>query len=116
MSNSAGLAVPGLSWLGLHASDFNEFAIPEKHMLPLGEREAARAASLRSRECMSMEPLWLYALARAQRQLMSCVRNELREMQARGSKAEIEVLSARGVQFLTEEYLPRKLGDGTWHD
>jgi DNA topoisomerase VI subunit A len=31
-------------------------------------------------------------------------------------KAEIEVLSVRGVRFLTEVYLPQKLKHGQWHD
>ena len=63
MSNSTGLAVPGIRWLGVHNADFAQFDIPSANLLPLGERERARALSLASRECMTMEPLWLYAPA-----------------------------------------------------
>lgn len=59
MSNSVGLAVPGIRWLGLHSADFGEYQIPDQALLPLGDRERSRAVALASRECMSLEPQWL---------------------------------------------------------
>ena len=61
MSNLADLAVPGIRWLGVHAADFAQFKIPAHAKLVLGERERARSFALAGRECMSLEPLWLYA-------------------------------------------------------
>ena len=39
---------------------------------------------------------------------------ELELMVKSDTKAEIQALSAFGIQFLTEEYLPRKLAEGDW--
>jgi len=39
---------------------------------------------------------------------------ELELMVKRKEKAEIQALSNFGFQYLTEEYLPRKLAEGDW--
>ena len=39
---------------------------------------------------------------------------EIQEMVRSGLKFELEALSRRGISFVTEEYLPRKLKDKDW--
>ena len=39
---------------------------------------------------------------------------ELRTMLRNGVKLELEALSAKGISFISEEYLPRKLADKQW--
>jgi DNA topoisomerase-6 subunit A len=39
---------------------------------------------------------------------------EIQEMVRSGQKFELEALSRRGISFITEEYLPRKLRDRDW--
>jgi meiotic recombination protein SPO11 len=39
---------------------------------------------------------------------------ELELMLRSGHKAEIQALSSFGFQYVTEEYLPRKLREGDW--
>jgi DNA topoisomerase-6 subunit A len=39
---------------------------------------------------------------------------EIQEMLKSGAKFELEALSRRGISFITEEYLPKKLKDKDW--
>jgi DNA topoisomerase-6 subunit A len=39
---------------------------------------------------------------------------EIQEMVRSGQKFELEALSRRGISFITEEYLPKKLKDRDW--
>ena len=39
---------------------------------------------------------------------------EIQEMVRSGVKFELEALSRRGISFITEEYLPKKLKDKDW--
>jgi len=39
---------------------------------------------------------------------------EIQEMISSGVKFELEALSRRGISFITEEYLPKKLRDRDW--
>jgi DNA topoisomerase-6 subunit A len=39
---------------------------------------------------------------------------EIQEMVKSGVKFELEALSRRGISFITEEYLPRKLREKDW--
>jgi DNA topoisomerase-6 subunit A len=39
---------------------------------------------------------------------------EIEEMVRSGEKYELEALSRRGISFITEEYLPKKLRDRDW--
>jgi DNA topoisomerase-6 subunit A len=39
---------------------------------------------------------------------------EIGEMVRSGEKYELEALSRRGISFITEEYLPRKLRERDW--
>ncbi len=39
---------------------------------------------------------------------------ELRTMLKAGVKLELEALSAKGISFISEEYLPKKLRDKQW--
>jgi DNA topoisomerase-6 subunit A len=39
---------------------------------------------------------------------------EIRTMLRNGVKAEIEALSAKGISFISEQYLPKKLRDKDW--
>jgi DNA topoisomerase-6 subunit A len=40
--------------------------------------------------------------------------DEIQEMVKSGQKYELEALSRRGISFITEEYLPKKLKDRDW--
>ena len=97
--DSASLATPDIKWLGVRPSDLDRYDIPAQCRLPMTDRDIKTGENLLQEEFIKCNPAWVA---------------ELKLMLKTKVKAEIQSLSAFGFQFLTQEYLPRKLAAGDW--
>ena len=92
------MAIPDAKFIGLSSFD------PEKHKMPrnlgikLKDNDVTRGKELLSYPWFQKKE-W---------------RRELEGMTRTGKKYEIEALSRRGISFITEDYLPKKLADKDW--
>lgn len=97
--DSASLTTPDIKWLGLRPSDLNKFDLPEQCRLDMTENDIKTGKELLKEDFIQKNPEWM---------------KELEIMVKTKKKAEIQALSSFGFQYITEEYLPRKLKDGDW--
>ena len=94
--DSASLTTADIHWLGVRPSDLDRYRIPAQCRLDMSERDVETGRQMLEEEFISRHPSWL---------------RELQLMVERREKAEIQALSNFGFQFLTQQYLPRKLHD-----
>ncbi len=92
---SARMAIPGARFLGLSSYDPARFSISPQVSIKLNDQDRTRA-----KEILAYE--W-FGDRRWQR--------EIKHMLAEGVKWELEALSNKGLSFVTEEYLPKKIRD-----
>jgi DNA topoisomerase-6 subunit A len=92
------MAVPGARFIGLSSFDKAKYKLPSNVSIPMNDQDSSRARQM-------LAYPWLKD-AKWQR--------EIEEMVRSGEKYELEALSRRGISFITEEYLPRKLKDRDW--
>jgi DNA topoisomerase-6 subunit A len=92
------MAVPKARFVGLSSFDKTKFKLPSNVSIPMNDQDVSRAKQM-------LAYPW-FADARWQREIQEMVRS--------GEKYELEALSRRGISFITEEYLPRKLRDRDW--
>ena len=92
------MAVPTARFVGLSSFDKVTYQIPTNVAIKMEERDNSRARQM-------LAYPW-FKKAQWQR--------EIQEMVKSGLKFELEALSRRGISFITEEYLPRKLRDRDW--
>jgi meiotic recombination protein SPO11 len=97
--DSASLTTPDIKWLGLRPSDLNKFDLPEQCRLDMTENDIKTGKELLKEDFIQKNPEWM---------------KELEIMVKTKKKAEIQALSSFGFQYITEEYLPRKLKEGDW--
>jgi meiotic recombination protein SPO11 len=97
--DSASLTTPDIKWLGLRPSDLNKFDLPEQCRLDMTEQDIKTGKELMREEFIMKNPEWM---------------KELEIMVKTKKKAEIQALSSFGFQYITEEYLPRKIREGDW--
>ncbi|KAL0208171.1 hypothetical protein P9112_010758 [Eukaryota sp. TZLM1-RC] len=97
--HEADLAVPRLRWIGVTASDLEEFNIPRSALLSMTECDLRRGKGMLGKECWKVAPEW---------------EKELEKMIQSEQKAEIQSLLAvdGNLQFLSHEYIPKKLNMG----
>jgi DNA topoisomerase VI subunit A len=95
---SARMAIPGARFLGLSSYDPAKYGISDGVSIKLNDQDRARA-----KEILAYE--W-FRDRRWQR--------EIKHMLSEGRKWELEALSNKGLSFVTEEYLPRKIRDREW--
>jgi DNA topoisomerase-6 subunit A len=95
---SARMAIPDARFLGLSSYDPGRFGIASEVSIRLNDQDRARA-----KEILAYE--W-FGDRRWQR--------EIKHMLAEGVKWELEALSNKGLSFVTEEYLPKKIQDRDW--
>jgi DNA topoisomerase-6 subunit A len=95
---SARMAIPDARFLGLSSYDPALFGIAKEVSIRLNDQDRARA-----KEILAYE--W-FADRKWQR--------EIKHMLAEGVKWELEALSNKGLSFVTEEYLPKKIRDREW--
>lgn len=94
------MAVPAARFVGMSSFDAAKFGIAAHTPLPLTDEDRRRAKEVREYPWFQSKP-W---------------QKEIKHMESLGVKLELEALSAKGLSFSTEEYLPRKLRDKDWLD
>jgi DNA topoisomerase-6 subunit A len=92
---SVRMAVPQARFVGLSSFDTDKFSLPSNVTIRLDETDEKRAKQM-------LAYPWFH---RKEWQ------RELEHMLKRGVKLEIEALSSKGISFISEEYLPKKLRD-----
>lgn len=97
--DSASLTTPNIMWLGLRPSDLNKYDLPDQCRLDMTENDIKTGKELLAEGFIQKNPKWM---------------KELEIMVKTKKKAEIQALSSFGFQYITEEYLPRKLREGDW--
>uniref|UniRef100_A0A7S4HJY7 DNA topoisomerase (ATP-hydrolyzing) n=1 Tax=Odontella aurita TaxID=265563 RepID=A0A7S4HJY7_9STRA len=97
--DSASLTTPDIKWLGLRPSDLDKYDLPEQCRLDMTENDIKTGKELLKEEFIMKNPKWM---------------KELQLMVKTKKKAEIQALSSFGFQYITEEYLPRKIKEGDW--
>ena len=99
-SNLAAMALPlpDARFVGLSSFDKDKYQLPTNVSIKMDDGDNNRAKQM-------LAYPW-FKQARWQR--------EIQEMVKSGLKFELEALSRRGISFITEEYLPKKLKDRDW--
>lgn len=97
--DSASLTTPDIMWLGLRPSDLNKYDLPDQCRLDMTENDIKTGKELMTEDFIQKNPKWM---------------KELEIMVKTKKKAEIQALSSFGFQYITEEYLPRKIKEGDW--
>lgn len=92
------MAIPNAKFLGIRAHDIERYGL-QKHFIRLTEQDIARLKQLSEYEWFKNNKLW---------------QQEFKMMKQFGAKAEIQALSARGVSFITDKYLPEKIQSKDW--
>ena len=92
------MAVPDARFVGLSSFDKEKYQIPVNVAIKMDDGDNARAKQ------MLAYPWFKHAKWQ----------KEIQEMVSSGLKFELEALSRRGISFITEEYLPKKLKDRDW--
>lgn len=97
--DSINLTTPDIKWLGVRPSDLDKYNIPPQCRLEMSEHDVKTGKELLEEEFVKANPAW-------HRELESMVKSKV--------KAEIQALSSFGFQYLSKNYLPRKLKEADW--
>src|SRR5215208_3449773 len=92
------MAVPDARFVGLSSFDKDKYKLPTNVAIKMDDGDNNRAKQM-------LAYPWFQAKQ---------WQREIQEMVRSGLKFELEALSRRGISFITEEYLPRKLKDRDW--
>jgi DNA topoisomerase-6 subunit A len=92
------MAVPDARFVGLSSFDKDKYKLPSNVAIKMDDGDNNRAKQM-------LAYPWFQA-KQWQREISEMVRS--------GLKFELEALSRRGISFITEEYLPKKLKDRDW--
>jgi DNA topoisomerase-6 subunit A len=92
------MAVPKARFVGLSSFDKDKYELPSNVAIKMDDGDVSRARQM-------LAYPWFQAKQ---------WQGEIEEMIRSGVKFELEALSRRGISFITEEYLPRKLRDRDW--
>jgi DNA topoisomerase-6 subunit A len=92
------MAVPDARFIGLSSFDKLTYKLPSNVAIKMDEGDVSRAKQM-------LAYPWFQAKQ---------WQDEIQEMVKSGQKFELEALSRRGISFITEEYLPKKLKDRDW--
>ena len=89
------LAVPNVRFLGMSAFDYKKFALPTTVQIKLSKEDVARAGQMKAYPWFK-DKKW-------QREIQGGLDN--------GFKMELDAILTKGISFITEEYIPKKLRD-----
>lgn len=92
------MAVPDARFVGLSSFDKDKYKLPAEVAIKMNDQDNNRARQM-------LAYPWFQAKQ---------WQREIQEMVRSGKKYELEALSRRGISFITEEYLPKKLRDRDW--
>src|SRR5512138_2162460 len=92
------MAVPAARFISLSSFDNLTYKLPSNVAIKMNDQDVSRAKQM-------LAYPWFQAKQ---------WQDEIQEMVKSGQKYELEALSRRGISFITEEYLPKKLKDKDW--
>lgn len=95
---SSRMAVPSARFLGLSSYDPARFGLSRQVSIRLNDQDRSRAKEILAYDWFA-DRAW---------------QREIEHMLAEGVKWELEALSNKGLSFVTEEYLPKKIRDRDW--
>ncbi len=87
------LTIPGVRFLGITADDITKYDL-KKHLIKLNEQDLSRMKQVSEYEWFKDNKDW---------------QRQLKMMKEFNAKAEIQALSAKGISFISETYLPEKI-------
>ena len=87
------LAIPSVKYLGITSNDIEKYSL-QKHLIKLKDHDLARLKQISEYDWFKNNKQW---------------QKEFKAMKQNGAKAEIQALSARGITFISEKYLPEKI-------
>lgn len=93
------IATPDLKLLGVLSRDLDEYKIPKAVRIPMQPTDIKRVKDMLKEPFVQKNKEWV---------------TDLKLMLQMKEKAEIQAFAAHSFQYLTDEYLPRKLETGDW--
>ncbi|MFN3680993.1 MAG: DNA topoisomerase IV subunit A [Nitrospira sp.] len=94
------MAIPKAKFIGLSSADPERYGLPRNVGIKLNDKDVARAKELMNYQWFK-KPAW---------------QAEIKRMLASGLKYELDALANKDFQYLTKQYLPRKLREQDWLD
>jgi DNA topoisomerase-6 subunit A len=95
---SGKMAIPEVKFLGILSRDIEEYGL-EKHFIKLNDKDLSRIKQISEYDWFKDNKKW---------------QKEFKQMKKYKAKAEIQALSARGITFISEKYLPEKIKNQDW--
>ncbi|MEK6906939.1 MAG: DNA topoisomerase IV subunit A [Nanoarchaeota archaeon] len=87
------MAIPSVRYLGITAQDIEKYDL-KKHLIKLNEKDIARIKQVSEYSWFKDNKAW---------------QQQFKMMKQMNAKAEIQALSARGITFISQTYLPEKI-------
>ncbi len=87
------LAIPGVRFLGIRVEDVERYGL-QRHLIKFKETDASRLKQIMDYDWFKDNKEW---------------QNQFKLLKQLNAKAEIQALSARGISFISEKYLPEKI-------
>ena len=94
------MAIPQVKFLGIRVKDIENYKL-QKHLIKFNDKDLARLKQMADYEWFKDDKMW---------------QKEFKALKKMGAKAEIQALSARGITFISEKYLPEKIKKKDWID
>ena len=94
------LAVPNARFLGITADDIEKYDL-KKHFISFKDVDFSRLEQMKAYEWFKDNKAW---------------QRQFKMMKDWSAKAEIQALSARGISFISDKYLPDKIKNKDWLD
>lgn len=96
------MAVPDAKFIGVRSGDYEEFGLSDNVKIAIDEKDIKRARQVLAYPWFEGKKDW---------------KKEIDLMLGHGFKMEVESLVSKGISFVTEQYVPRKLKDPkSWLD
>jgi meiotic recombination protein SPO11 len=93
------LATPNIKLLGVLTKDLDAYKLPNEVRLPMNKQDLKRAKDMLNEDFVKKNKKW-------EEDIKLSVKYKI--------KAEIQAFSAKGLEFLTDQYIPEKLTTGDW--
>jgi DNA topoisomerase-6 subunit A len=94
------MAIPKAKFIGLSSADPDHYGLPRNVGIKLNDKDVSRAKELLKYRWFQKKP-W---------------QDEIKRMLGSGLKYELDALANKDFQYLTKQYLPRKLKEKDWLD
>jgi DNA topoisomerase-6 subunit A len=92
------MAVPGVRFLGMSAIDYKKFQLTPAVQIKLAKEDITRAEQMKKYPWFA-DKKW---------------QKEIDELLKNGFKMEVDGFLTKGIEFITQEYIPKKLRDRDW--